>query len=153
MLQSMWDNYRISPTVIYVNSQELKNIKNKCLSNSSAPLLRIDHDIEGKGYQMTAGGRVAYYFNPFQPEGGTMIPVKVHPNVPAGTILAYAEKLPAWYQSNEVPNVAEVITRRDYYRIDWPMTSYQREYGVYAEEVLAVYAPFAMGVITNVANG
>lgn len=29
MLQSMWDNYRISPTVLYVNSQELRNITNK----------------------------------------------------------------------------------------------------------------------------
>lgn len=31
MLQAMWDNYRISPTVIYVSSQELKNITNKVL--------------------------------------------------------------------------------------------------------------------------
>ena len=29
----------------------------------------------------------------------------------------------------------------------------QRQVGVYAEEVLAVYAPFAMGVICNIANG
>jgi len=29
----------------------------------------------------------------------------------------------------------------------------QRQVGVYTEEVLAVYAPFAMGVITNIGNG
>jgi hypothetical protein len=28
-----------------------------------------------------------------------------------------------------------------------------RQIGVYAEEVLIVYAPFAMGVISNIANG
>jgi hypothetical protein len=52
-----------------------------------------------------------------------------------------------------VPNVAEVKTRRDYYQIDWPITTRAQMAGVYAEEVLAVYAPFAMGVINNIANG
>jgi hypothetical protein len=153
MLQSMWDNYRISPTVMYVNSQEMKNIKNKCLTSSSAPLLRIEQPVDEKGFAMTAGGRMSWYFNPFQVEGGTMIPVKVHPNIPAGTLVSYAEKLPPWYQSNEVPNVCEVVTRRDYYQINWPMRTYQREYGVYAEECLVTYFPPAMGVITNIANG
>ena len=52
-----------------------------------------------------------------------------------------------------MPNVAEVKTRQDYYPIDWPPVTRQRQVGVYVEEVLAVYAPFAMGVITNIANG
>ena len=60
---------------------------------------------------------------------------------------------PIQYQSNEVPNVAEIKTRQDYYQIDWPLVTRQRQVGVYAEEVLAVYAPFAMGVICNIANG
>jgi hypothetical protein len=46
-----------------------------------------------------------------------------------------------------------VITRKDYYRIDWPPRSRKREYGVYAEETLAVYATFGLGIITNIANG
>ena len=52
-----------------------------------------------------------------------------------------------------MPNVAEVKTRRDYYRMDWPLKTRAYEFGVYAEEVLAVYAPFAMGVIANIAGG
>ena len=38
MLQVMWDNYRCGPTVILANSQEVKNITNKVLSNASGPL-------------------------------------------------------------------------------------------------------------------
>jgi hypothetical protein len=57
------------------------------------------------------------------------------------------------YQSNEVPNVAQVRTRADYYQVDWPITRRQREVGVYCESVLEVYAPFAMGIISNIANG
>ena len=81
------------------------------------------------------------------------MPIRVHPNVPPGTIIAWTKELPAWYQNNEVPNVAEVITRKDYYRIDWPPRTRKREYGVYAEEVLACYATFGLGVINNITNG
>ena len=63
------------------------------------------------------------------------------------------ERLPVWYQSNQTPNVAEVLTRRDYHRVDWPLRTRRREFGVYAEETLAVYAPFGVGILTNIGNG
>lgn len=151
LLQSMWDNYRLSPTVMYVNSQELKNISNKVLNGTSAPLLRAMMGEDG--YKLTASGTIEFYFNPFSVNGGTKLPVKVHPNVPPGTIILWAEQLPEWYQNNEIPNVAEVLTRRDYYRIDWPLVTRQRQYGVYAEETLAMYFPSAGAILTNIANG
>jgi hypothetical protein len=155
MFQMMWNNYELSPTVIYVNAQELKNITSKVLSGTSAPLLRYDRTGEaGEGeFQITASGTIAYYYNPFALNGGLRIPVRIHPRMPPGTLVAWAENLPIQYQSNEVPNVAEVKTRQDYYQIDWPIVTRQRQVGVYAETVLAVYAPFAMGVITNIGNG
>lgn len=153
MLESMWDNYRLGPTVIFVSSQEQKNITNKVLSNASGPLLRYDVTATpGEPYAITAGGQIKYYYNPFDGDGMT-IPIVPHPDLTPGTLFAYCERLPEWYQSNEVPNVAEVITRRDYYRVDWPLRTRRREYGIYAEEVLAVYAQFAMGIITNIGNG
>jgi hypothetical protein len=156
MLMSMWNNYRISPTVLYVNTQEQRNITAKCLTAASGPLLRYNVEANGDTslpYGITANGVVRWYYNPFSVDGGFDIPIRVHPDLPPGTILAFAERLPVWYQSNQVPNVAEVMTRRDYYRIDWPLRTRRREYGVYTEEVLAVYAPFGVGVLTNIGNG
>ena len=156
MLVSMWNNYRISPTVIYVNAQEQRNITNKCLTNASGPLLHYNVQADGdnsRPYGVSASGVVRWYYNPFSVDGGFDIPVKVHPDLPPGTILAYCERLPVWYQSNQVPNVAEVMTRRDYYRVDWPLRTRRYEYGVYTEEVLAVYAPFGVGILTNIGNG
>jgi len=155
MFQKMWDNFELSPTVLYVNSQELKNITSKVLSSASGPLLRYDSPADGSQgeYQVTASGVVQFYYNPFALEGGLRIPIRIHPRVPPGTIIGWAENLPIQYQSNEVPNAAELKTRQDYYQIDWPLVTRQRQVGVYAEEVLAVYAPFAMGVIYNIANG
>jgi hypothetical protein len=151
MLLQMWNNYRLSPTVIYVNAQEQKNITSKCLTNASGPLVRYNVDAsQSAPYEFTASGVVRWYYNPFT---GTEIPMPVHPDLPPGTILAYCERLPAWYQSNETPNVAEVLTRRDYYRVDWPVRTRRREFGVYTEEVLAIYASFGIGILTNIGNG
>ncbi|MGH7194697.1 MAG: hypothetical protein ACREJM_14355 [Candidatus Saccharimonadales bacterium] len=153
LLQNMWNSFRLSPTLMLVNSQELKNITNKVLSNATGPLLRYELSANGQNYSLGAGGTIEYYYNPFAAGPGIKIPIFLHPNVPAGTILLYTENLPAQYVSNNVPNVAEVKTRQDYYNIVWPLVTRQRQVGVYAEEVLAVYAPFAMGAIRNIGNG
>jgi hypothetical protein len=156
MLVQMWNAYRLSPTVLYVNAQEQKNITTKCLTSASGPLVRYNIGADsdrGGPYGVSASGVVRWYYNPFSVDGGFDIPIQVHPDLPPGTILGYCERLPVWYQSNQAPNVAEVLTRRDYYRVDWPVRTRRREFGVYAEETLAVYAPFGVGILTNIGNG
>jgi hypothetical protein len=150
MMLTMWNNYQVSVDVLYVNGQQQKDITTRCLQSGSAPLLQYFADPKAGEYALTAGGAVEYYYNPYL---NKKIPIKVHPNLPAGTILGWAENLPVQYQSNEVPNVAEIKTRRDYYQIDWPIQTRAQQAGVYAEETLAVYAPFAFGVLANVAAG
>src|SRR5439155_25256882 len=95
-------------------------------SNASGPLLRYAvNGTDGNPYDLAAAGAVSFYFNPFALNGGLKIPVRIHPRVPPGTIIGFAENLPIQYQSNEVPNVAEVKTRQDYYQIDWPVVTRQ----------------------------
>jgi hypothetical protein len=146
MMQNMWDTSQCSVSVLYVNSQELRNITAKVLASGNTSLLNYFSGADEKAaeYHLTAGGNVEFYYNPYLSK---KIPIRLHPNIGAGTILGYAEDLPVQYQSNEVPNVAEVKVRRDYYQIDWPITTRAQMAGVYAEEVLAVYAAFAMGVM------
>ena len=153
MLVSMWQNYQVSPDVIYCNAQEIKNITTKVLTSASGPLLHMNNNNPQDPYAIMAGNVVSYYFNPFALNGGIKIPIRIHPLLPPGTIVGWSSQLPAQYQNNETPNVAEMKTRADYYSLEWPIKTRAREYGVYCEEVLAVYAPFAMGIITNIANG
>lgn len=154
MLEAFWNNYKLSPDELYVNAQELNNIITKVLYNSStAPLVRFNLDVNEQNPTMVAGQTVGYYFNPFTVNGGQIIPIRLHPNLPPGTIFAWCQNLPAYYQSANVPQVAEVQCRRDYYQIPWPLHTRANETGVYAEEVLKVYAPFALGVISNIGNG
>jgi hypothetical protein len=155
MMKTMWDTFQLSVDVLYVNSQELKNITTKVLTGATGgSLINYFQDPSKGEYILTAGGAVEFYYNPFMaPGAGRRIPIRIHPNVPPGTIVGWASQLPIQYQSNEVPNIAEVKTRNDYYQINWPLTSRNRQVGVYSEQVLAIYAPFGMGVISNITNG
>jgi hypothetical protein len=151
MLINMWNNNQLSPTVIYCNAQEIRNISKKVLTGASAaPMVRYNVGENASSMQLAASPFVDTYFNPITKQP---LRIEVHPNVPPGTILAWADDLPAQYQSSEVPNVAEVRARQDYYQIDWPVTTRKQSVGVYCEEVLVCYAPFAIGIITNIGNG
>ena len=152
LLKYQWDNTRTSPSLMLVNSQEQLNLTNKVLSGTSGSLLRQNVTIDGNG-EIHAGQVIGFYFNPFALGGGKMIPVLLHPNLAPGTILLWAEDLPSQYQSNNVPQVAEMHVRRDWYDIEWPLTRRSYQHGIYVEETLAVYAPFAMAALIGVGNG
>lgn len=155
MFKSTWDINRLSPTVGYVNSQELKNLTYLVLNGSSAPLLRYNTEATDAGipeYKITAAGVVAFYFNPYTPDGGVKVPIKVHPNIAPGTCLFWAEHLPPWYVSNQTPEVAVVQTRQDYYAEVWPKVSRSQFYGVYCQAVFAMYATFAGAILTNIGD-
>ncbi len=152
LLFYLWNTWNISPTKMYVNAQQQQDLTTLCLNTASSPLLRINSDGKGSlGGGLTAGTNLRYYTNFFTMGGEVQIPVELHPKVPPGTIFFQCEQLPAYYVNNETPQVAEVLTRRDYYRIDWPLVTRERQYGVYSEEVLAVYATFGFAIITNIA--
>jgi hypothetical protein len=152
MLEAFWDNYRISPEEIYVSGQEMRNIITKTFTDGSNPLVRFTIDAQTNNPTFTAGQIIGWYFNPFTMNGGQAIPIRLHPSIPKGTLFCWAENLPAYYQAANVPDTAEVICRRDYYQIPWPLITRANETGVYSEEVLACYAPFALGIITNIAD-
>jgi len=148
-LKSMWDNYRLSPDTMWVNSQEAWNISKKIVAGSTNAAQRFVFDT---AQDMVGGGiMVRTYLNRFSMQGGNVVTIKVHPNMPAGTILMTTSVLP--YPLAGVGNVMQIRTRQDYYQIEWPMRSRRYEYGIYADEVLQHYFPPSMAVITNIGNG
>ena len=149
MLKSMWDNYRLSPDTIWMNSQEAKNVSTKILTGTSTAAQRF---VFQSVQDMVAGGvMVRTYYNRYSMTGAKSIDLRIHPNMPAGTMMATTKTLP--YPLSNVSNVFQVRTRQEYYQIEWPLKSRKYEYGVYADEVLQHYFPPSLGVITNIANG
>lgn len=142
-----YNRYRLSPTVIYMSAQELINVTRKIIGNGGAPLLRLTTEAANPD-TVQAGIVVGEYMNKTT---GTKVAIRVHPNLPAGTVLFYTERLP--YPLSNVSNVAQMLMRQDYYQLEWPLRTRKYEYGVYADGVLQHYAPFSLGILTNVANG
>lgn len=148
-LKSFWDNYRLSPTAIFVNSQEALNISKKIVAGSSTAAQRFVFNAD---QGMLGGGiMVRSYLNRFSMGGAAEIPIRIHPNLPPGTILFFTNKLP--YPMSNVANVVQVRTRKEYYQIEWPLRSRKYEYGVYCDQVLQNYFPPSLGIITNIGNG
>jgi hypothetical protein len=148
-LKYMWDNYRLSPDTMWVSSQEALNISKKILSGSQAAAQRFVFET---AQDLVGGGiMVRTYLNRFSMQGGSVIDIKVHPNMPAGTILMTTRALP--YPLAGVGNVMQIRTRQDYYQIEWPLRTRKYEYGVYADEVLQNFFPPSMALIMNIGNG
>jgi hypothetical protein len=149
-LKFQWDNNRLTPTKIWVSSQEAMSINKKVLAATGVPLFRINLNSQEKPV-VVGGSAVAGYFNKFAAGGGQVIPMEIHPYLTAGTLFMQTEFLP--YPLSNVDNVAQIKCRRDYHQIDWPITSRVYQFGVYADEVLQVFAPFSFCVLQNIGNG
>lgn len=149
-LKSFWDTRRLSPSRILLSSQEVSNINKKVVNNGGAPLLRYNMDAGGGHVDITAAQAVGNYLNKFSMAGGQLVKLELHPNMPAGTILYMTERLP--YPLPRVTNILQMKTRQEYYQIEWPLRTRLYEYGVYVDEVLQMYAPFAFGIRNNIGN-
>jgi hypothetical protein len=148
-LKNRWDLYRLSPDTIWANSQEAINISKKIVTGSTTAAQRFVFE----SVQDAIGGgiMVRSYLNRFSMGGPKDLQIRIHPNMPAGTILMTSKTLP--YPVSNVGNVMQVRTRQDYYQIEWPLKARRWESGVYADEVLQHYFPPSMVVITNIGNG
>lgn len=148
-LKSFWDLYRLSPDSIWVSAQQALDISKKILTGTNVAAQRFNITVQQD--KLTGGVMVQSYLNRFSMAGSKEIPIKIHPNMPDGTILFTTTQLP--YPLSNVSNVVQIKSRREYYQIEWPMRSRKYEYGVYADEVLQNYFPPAFGVLTNIAPG
>jgi hypothetical protein len=148
IMQSFWDQFRLSPDTIYVSAQEANSITQKVLAGSSSPAFRFNFTARQDG--LSGGMLVTSYLNKFAPGGATAIKIEIHPNMPAGTMLFYSSEIP--YPLSNVGNIVQMKLRRDYYQLEWPLRSRKYEYGVYMDGVLQNYFPPAFAVLTNIAK-
>ncbi|WP_395664568.1 hypothetical protein [Methylocella sp.] len=148
VLRSMWENYRLSPDTMWVNAQEALSIS-KCVvsaaSNSAQRFVfEAAHDLIGGGVMVRS------YLNRFSMQGGNVIDIRVHPNMPAGSILMTSKALP--YPLAGVGNVMQIRARQDYYQIEWPLRTRKYEFGVYSDQVLQNFFPPSMAMIVNIGS-
>jgi hypothetical protein len=146
-LRWFWDNQRTGPTRMLVNAQEYYNLYQKAITGNT--IMRTP----GTGsIRVTAGGMIDGYFNKYAMGTTNLVNIMLHPDVVPGTIIFVTDQLPSTYPTPNIPGVMQIKTRQEYYQIEWPLRTRKYEYGVYCDEVLQVFAPFTLGVLTNIAN-
>ena len=149
VLKSQWDNYRLNPEIMWVSSQQAKDIRTKVMAGQSNGAFHMN--IDQKQGMIAGGLAVATYLNEYGLNGATEVQVRQHPFLTPGTILFTQQTLP--YPMPDTPNVYQIRARQDYYSIEWPWRSRKYEYGVYADEVLQLYFPPAIAVLTGIGAG
>lgn len=150
-LRWFWDNYRLSPTEMWVSSQEQKNITTKIYTAGAAPVHRFNFTLDSQGNMNGGSAVITGYRNKYGMNGSQVIDIKVHPDMPPGTIFFRTTRLP--YKLSNVTEVQRMYLRRDYYQLEWPLRTRKYEYGVYMDGVLQNFFPPSTGVIYNIANG
>jgi hypothetical protein len=151
-LQSFWDVSRLSPDWMVMNSQQLIDLNTLIVKNGGAPLFRSVNDDTARGLLGITGGTVVTgYLNKTAMGGGKLIKIMLHPDCPPGMILFYTETIP--YATANFTNILQIKAVRDWFQVDWPMTTPKYQYGVYANEVLQCYFPPAFGMICNIKPG
>jgi hypothetical protein len=148
LLKSLWDNARIGPDLLYVNSQEAENIATKVALNGSTTTLRWTQSVDNEG-NVIAGLVASGYRNRYT--SPRLIPIEIHPYLAPGTILAISRRLP--FPRNNVANPFELDVRREYTQYDWAPTLRSWDYGIYGAECLKMYFPLGTGSIVGIANG
>jgi hypothetical protein len=151
MLYSMFTNYRLTPDTLWCSAYDMqKQIIPLLFGGTANGTLRQTISLDGGpgGREVVSGVSSVKYLNPFANGVAPTMDIRVHPFMPAGTMLALTSKLP--YPINNVSNLYEMKLRRDYFAMEWPQVTAKYETGVYFDGVLAHYFPPSMGIITNI---
>jgi len=103
----------------------------------------------------TVGGLVGgFQFDSYLSKWGTptgnglQIPIQHHPMLPTGTIFFDMDTNP--YPHSRIPYARAMLVQRDYYSIEWPITTREWTFGTYAHQVIQAHVPWITGQITNV---
>ncbi len=144
-VQSFVDNYRLCPDTIACSTSDYPTIRQLLLKGNTnlAPFL-------GAGGTVNGSGIITGYRNPTGFSTPTL-DFMAHPWIPQGTIMFYSKTNP--YPLSNVGTICRVFLRRDYTQYEWPVTTFNKFFGIFWDGVLQHFFPPAMGAIYNIAPG
>jgi hypothetical protein len=107
---------------------------------------------DGQGNLM-GGFLVSGYLSRYavaNPTGANVLPIRIHPMIPTGTLLFNIRTVPVGYSHSRLPYIYGMLVQRDYYGMEWPPLFRAWNFGSYVHEVLAHKFPGLIGVITGI---
>lgn len=140
----MWEASRLGPTEIMVNARtRVAMSKAVMAAGGGTPFIQVTVNVNESGIR--TGIQVDSVLNPYT---GQFIPFVTHPFMPRGMAVGTTWKIP--YPIRGIRNVWEIETRQEYYSIKWPYRTRKDEFGVYVDEGLIGWTPYAHFLIQNI---
>lgn len=136
-----WNNFQAQPNDIYVSGDVKPNLERAITFTSTGTNAFIFTKPAAEDATLIGGYVVGGYKSKYSinPSGSEVIPIRIHPMLPPGTLMYDISKNP--YPHSRIPAVRNFKLQRDYYAIEWPVVGRQWTFGTYIHEVLAHYIP------------
>ena len=156
-LLSIWNNFQISPTRMYMNAQQHYDVSNKMFATGTVNTFLQGEDITFR-QDGVAGVFMTKYIN--KAANGYPIMMETEPNLPPGVILMLSEVIP--FPQSEVNAVFELETQMEYTQLEYAMNrgaagsasgGPRYDVEVRAIETFKNYYPAGCAAIHNIAAG
>lgn len=150
-LEYFYTQFQASVDAIWGSADAIKSLSDAVLSSGGATTGFQFIVPTGEQNNIVAGVIVSGYRNRYvtdSPMGAGVIPMKIHPMIPAGTLYFDITKNP--YPHSRIPSTRSIFLMRDYYGYEWPAIDRAWRFGTYTNETLAHYTPWLTGVITGI---
>jgi hypothetical protein len=151
-LEFFFTNYQAGVDAIWGSADAIKSLSDTILSNGGQAPGGFQFFYTRDNQNNVVGGMiVSGYQSRFavaSPMGANIIPLRIHPMIPPGTLFFDISTNP--YPTSRIPATREVFLMRDYYGYEWPAINRAWAFGTYANEAMAHYTPWLSGAITGI---
>lgn len=150
-LEYFFTNFQAGVDAIWGSADAIKSLSDTILASGNAQpgytvFMTRDSQNNVLGGMIVSGYQSRYAVA--SPTGANIIPLKIHPMLPPGTLFFDIATNP--YPTSRIPATREIFLMRDYYGYEWPSIDRAWRFGTYANETLAHYTPWLTGVITGI---
>ena len=149
-LKNQWIAFQTVADEIWASVDAKLSISQALFKNTSGvPAYRFEVSRDSQG-NVLGGFVVSGYKSQYSMKatGSEEIPIHIHPMLPPGTIQYRKTQNP--YPHSRIPGVSGMFVQRDYYGIEWPITTRAWTFGTYTHETYGDYIPGLLTVRTGV---
>jgi hypothetical protein len=153
-IANQWNTYQVTPDALLISSDVMpafQQAMQQSPSGSGAGTLWVrtgDPNKPGMG-----GSLIEEYKCKFSAYGlSKVLPIRNIPWLPSNTVLAPTFNNPYPAAGDTIPSNFRMVCREGYYGLKFPYTSRVHSMGIYVEEALECYVPWAGILLNSVGN-
>ena len=149
-LRNQWNTFQTVADELWCSVDAKISLAQALFANTSGvPAYRFEVTRDQQG-NILGGFTISGYKNQYSMKatGSEEMPIRIHPMLPPGTFLYRKTTNP--YPSSRIPGVSGMFVQRDYYGIEWPITTRAWTFGTYVHEVYGDYIPGLLTIRTGI---